>query len=127
MGVALLVDLSSGGLLLLTCLIFLLGGGSGLGLLVFGVLILFVSLRVEVLWWCRDRCGRCLNGNLDFFSPFLNKVSGLKLRNLVNVVLNFELELNFAASLDILLLWFANSNLVLSDLVGETLKNLGVI
>ena len=127
MGVALLVDLSGGGLLLLTCLILLLGGSSGLGFLVFSILVLFICLRVKVLWWWRGRCGRCLNGNLDFFSPFLDKVSGFKLRNLVNVVFNFELELNFAASLDILLLRLANSDLVLSNLVGESLKNLSVV
>ena len=99
MGVGLPIDLSRGGFLLLASLVVLLSG-SGLGgcRCLFLLTLGFGSISLCLLfWWCNG----CwfLNCNFDFLSPFLDQIGVLQLRDLVDVVLDLELEFDFATAL----------------------------
>lgn len=65
------------------------------------------------------------NGNLLVFSPSLSKFSSLKLGNLVEVVLDLDHE--FSLALSVLLLEGSLSDVVASQLCGETLHELGEV
>lgn len=115
MRIALSVNLGSCGLFLLTCLEILLscclrsiGGG----------------LVVLTFFLCGGNRDSLFDCYLNFFNPFFDDVGLFEFGDLVDVVLYFKLELNLASALDILLLCFADTNLVLSDIIGESLKNL---
>ena len=101
MGIGLSIDFGRGGLLLLAGLVVLLCR-SGLGgcrrlflLTIFGCAGIILCL---LFWWCDG--GRFLNCNFNLLSPLLNQIGVPKLGNLVDVVLNLELEFNFATALN---------------------------
>jgi hypothetical protein len=104
-----------------------LGGGSFLLLTSLEVLLSLSGLLITLSTFSRGGgFNDFLDGNLDIFGPFLNEVSLLKDRDLVKVVLHFELELNLAATLYFVFQLFAEADLVFSDIDGETLEDISL-
>jgi len=104
------------------------GAGSGLALqfgleLLHGLSGLFSILTILGLG--RGNGSGNLNGDLNFLLPGLNKVNAFNSGNLMNTVLNLQGQLDFMVLL-VSVLGLALTNLVLGNLLGETLQNLRI-